>query len=76
VCLQSHALRKLTERFPADREVQVVVQHGLLESLASLAVAEQQGDAYLIAFHVRGLRLGYFVARPAQDRIVLCTSCS
>jgi hypothetical protein len=73
VCIQSHALRKLTERFPTDWEVQVVVQHGLLESLASLAVAEEQGDAYLIAFHVRGLRLGYFVARAVQDRIVLCT---
>jgi hypothetical protein len=73
VCIQSHALRKLTERFPADREVQVVVQHGLLESLRAPEVVERQGDAYLIAYHVDDLRLGYLLARPAQDRIVLCT---
>jgi hypothetical protein len=73
VCIQSHALRKLKERFPQDREVEVVVQHGLLESLDSPEVAERQGDSYLIAYHVHGIRLGYLVAWVAQGKIVIVT---
>jgi hypothetical protein len=73
LCIQSHALRKLKERFPAGRAVEVVVRQGLLESLSSPQVAAQQGDAYLIAYHMHGLRLGYLVSRAAQDRIVITT---
>jgi hypothetical protein len=73
VCIQSHALRKLKERFPADGTVEEVVQYGMLESLTDLCVVERQGDSYWIAYHVGGRRLGYLVARVAQGKIVITT---
>jgi hypothetical protein len=71
--IQSHALRKLEERFPADRDVEVIVRFGLLESLRRPEVVERRGETYLIAYHVHGVRLGYLVARVAQCAVVITT---
>jgi hypothetical protein len=71
VFLQSHALRRLRERLASSLIPEVAVHLGLMCSVAELTVVERQGDRYLIAFHVRGTRVGYLPARLVQDRLVI-----
>jgi hypothetical protein len=73
VFLQSHALRRLRERLKSRLVPEVTLQIGLMCSLAELTVVERRGDRWLIAFHLRGIRVGYLVARVFQDKVVITT---
>jgi hypothetical protein len=73
VFLQSHALHRLRERLASSRMTEVALQLGLMCSVAEPTLGEKQGDSYLIAYHLRGIRVGYLVAQVIEDRLIVTT---
>jgi hypothetical protein len=73
VYLQAHALTKLRERLAVSFNTEVILHLGLSWSLDELTVLGPQNDSYLIAFHVRGIRLGYLVAKVVEDKVIIRT---
>jgi len=73
IFIQSHALRRLRERLAASVIAEVTLNLGLMCSLAEPTVVEREDGSYLIDYHLQGDRVGYLVARVAQDKIVITT---
>jgi hypothetical protein len=72
VYIQSHGLRRLRERLPAQELTEAVLQIGLRESLADPLV-KRRGDAYWFEYRLRDHRVGYLIARLVQDKVVFTT---
>jgi hypothetical protein len=72
VYAQSHALRMLQERvnLPAAAPF---LQAWMARSLAEPRIVERQGRNLLVEYQIRGHRLGYLLATPLEDAVVVRT---
>lgn len=72
VYFQAHAMENLRKRMPLEgyeREL----RYSLLDSLEQPRLVPKPGDGFLVESRFVGHRLGYFVATPLVDRVVMRT---
>lgn len=72
VYFQNHALRRFDERIRLTG-YEWEVRYSIWDSLERPTLVERDGDEFLVEFGLAGLRMGYFVAIPVEDAVVVRT---
>jgi hypothetical protein len=73
VYAQHHTLRRLHERLGTAAGPRYFLEHYLWRSLREPRVVDRDGEDFLVEYRVGERRLGYLVARPLPDKVVVRT---
>src|SRR5262249_17523676 len=74
IVIHWHAMHKLRDRFPAGECSERLIHLGLTESLIEpIIVRRDEENTYWIEFRLYGHKIGYLLARMAQDYLVIIT---